>query len=239
MTKASKMAFLSKPTHTPIHTLYSSADSWRLEFWLIHFPLIINILSPLQLPAIALASVGPWWNNAYPFVATACTREKELVLFSRSPWHCWKGLICECMWFNSSRLYFVFLFHGEAVRERKLCALNPKQDMHCWEVISKCSVRQHWTQIQSPLRLWKVEVRRYRLTTLLIIPIRTITPLEGLLSVLLRLIVKTIFEPEMLHYLIHSGGFDIQPPNIVGRKERGGNGATKKQLHIAQPGDSS
>lgn len=109
MTKASKMVFLSKPPHTLIHTLYSSADSWRLEFWLIHFPLIINILSPLQLPAITPASVGPWWNNAYPLVATVCTREKELLLFSRSPWALLKGAH---LWMHvvqrSSRLYLFF-----------------------------------------------------------------------------------------------------------------------------------
>lgn len=60
-----------------------------------------------------------------------------------------------------------------------------------------------------------------------------------LLRLLLRLIVKTIFEPKILQYLIHSGESDIQPPNTVGRKGRGGDGATKNRLHIAQPGDSS
>lgn len=76
--QASKMVFLSKPPHIPIDILYSSDDSWRLEFWLIHFPLIRNTISiPWRFQqSLILASVGPWQNNAYPLVATVWTGKR-------------------------------------------------------------------------------------------------------------------------------------------------------------------
>lgn len=139
------MTFLSKPPHTPIDILYSSTDIWRLEFWLIHFPLIINTLPSLTVRAVTLASVRPWQNNANPLVATVGTREKELVLFYRSPWALMKGAY---LWMHVfQRAQGCFLFPSSMDRRwgrGSRRAVYPKHDRHCWGIIPEGTGRQRW-----------------------------------------------------------------------------------------------
>lgn len=177
-----------------------------------------------------------WWP--------LCVQErKSRFCFPGLLGHCWNGLICECMWFNGAQgCVFIFSSMGRQWGKGDGVPLTQSRIGTAGESFQGAQWGSTGHRSLGPTCAVEVEVGSYRLTMLLILPSRTITLLEGLLSVLLRLllrlIVKTIFLRQILRYLRHSGEFDIQPPNTVGRKGRGGNGATKNQLHIAQPGDS-
>lgn len=145
LTKASKTVFLSKPPHIPNDILYSSADSWRLEFWLIHFPLIINT-TPLpwrfqqslwQVLDLDRTTFILWWP--------LYVQERKLVLFSKSPWallkraHLWMHVFQQA---QGCVLFFSSIEEGSEGEEAGVQLIQSMTDPG-WKVISKCTVRQH------------------------------------------------------------------------------------------------
>lgn len=140
LTKASKMLFLSKPPHIPIDILYSSADSWRLEFWLIHFPLIINTLSLPRRFQQSLQQEVDLDRTMLILRWPLYVQEKKPVLFSKSPWALLKG---DHLWmhvFQQAQGCVLFFSSTEARSEGDEAGVQLIQSMMdtCWEVIVHC-----------------------------------------------------------------------------------------------------
>lgn len=136
------MVFLSKVSHIPIDILYAGADSRGLDFWLIHFSLIINTISfpwrfqqsfrqVLDLDRTMHMLWWPW-----------CIQERKgwfcfgfsLGIVERSPFK------RACV--SSSRPYFVFLFHLRQGRKKEQMNGQPKPDRHLLMSHSKSLARQ-------------------------------------------------------------------------------------------------
>lgn len=131
LTKARKMIFLSKPPHIPIDILYSSADSWRLQFWLIHFPFIINTTSLPWRFRQSLWQVLDLDRKTFILWWPLDVQERKLVLFSKSPWALLKRAHLWVHVFQQAQGCFVFLFHRRGQWGRgSRCTVNPKHDRH-------------------------------------------------------------------------------------------------------------
>ena len=145
LTKASKTVLLSKPPHIPNDILYSSADSWRLEFWLIHFPLIINTTSLPWRFQQSLWQVLDLDRTTFILWWPLYVQERKLVLFSKSPWallkraHLWMHVFQQA---QGCVLFFSSIEEGSEGEEAGVQLIQSMTDPG-WKVISKCTVRQH------------------------------------------------------------------------------------------------
>lgn len=135
--------FLSKVSHIPIDILHFVTDSWGLEFWLIHFPLIIN---PISLPECSSNHSGKCWTLTEQCLCFGGhgvhKREKARFVF----WFSLAIVERSSLWMPAFQAQGCVLFCSPiqgAAERRSRYVVNPSLTDTCWWVISKSLVRQH------------------------------------------------------------------------------------------------